>query len=106
MSPSPFGRPDIPRLPVNCERLSPSSPRKREVPRYKLVLQRESCADLMAVVRGLMEVAHFPRAEATHKMWEAHHAGRSVVLVTHLERAELFVEQFAEKGVAVSIEPR
>jgi ATP-dependent Clp protease adapter protein ClpS len=38
-------------------------------------------------------------------MWEAHHRGRSLVLVTHLERAELFVEQFADRGLPASIEP-
>ena len=32
-------------------------------------------------------------------MWEAYHLGRSVVVATHLERAELYVEQFAERGL-------
>ena len=35
-------------------------------------------------------------------MWQAHHCGRSVLLVTYLERAELYVEQFAERGLAVN----
>src|SRR5207253_1074777 len=46
-----------------------------------------------------------PRADATHKTWEAHHSGRSVILQTHLERAELYVEQFADKGLVVTVEP-
>ena len=32
-------------------------------------------------------------------------AGRSVLLVTYRERAEVFVEQFAEKGLSVTLEP-
>ncbi len=38
-------------------------------------------------------------------MWEAHHTGRSVLLTTYRERGELFVEQFADKGLSASIEP-
>jgi ATP-dependent Clp protease adapter protein ClpS len=61
--------------------------------------------DLMMVVRAIMDLTHFCRAEATHKMWEAHHMGRSSLLLTHLERAELYVEQFANKGLVVMVEP-
>lgn len=78
---------------------------RRTLPRYRLVLLRNPSADLMFVVRSVMELGRFPRAEATQKMWEAHHQGRSVVLVTWLERAELFAELFADKGLATSIEP-
>jgi ATP-dependent Clp protease adapter protein ClpS len=52
-----------------------------------------------------MELTRFCRPEATHKMWEAHHNGRSVLLTTWLERAELFVELFAERNLTVSVEP-
>jgi ATP-dependent Clp protease adapter protein ClpS len=61
--------------------------------------------DLMFVVRSVMELTRFPRAEATHKMWQAHHLGQSVLLVTYRERAELLVELFAGKGLTVTIEP-
>ncbi len=80
-------------------------PRQRQLPRYKLILHRNPTLDLMFVVRSVMELTRFPRAEATHKMWEAHHNGRSIVLTTWLERAELYVEQFAGKGLLTSIEP-
>ncbi|MBY0229143.1 MAG: ATP-dependent Clp protease adaptor ClpS [Gemmataceae bacterium] len=78
---------------------------RRELPRFRLVLLRNAAADLMFIIRSVMELGRFPRAEATHKMWEAHHQGRSVVLTTWLERAELYVEQFAEKGLRTAIEP-
>ena len=44
-------------------------------------------------------------AEATHRMWQACHEGRALLLTTYKERAELYVEQFAGKGLKVSIEP-
>jgi len=62
-------------------------------------------ADLMVVVRTIMDLTHYCRAEATHKMWQAHHAGQSLLLITHRERAELYVEQFANKGLTVTVEP-
>jgi ATP-dependent Clp protease adapter protein ClpS len=79
--------------------------RQRPTPRYKVVLLNQAAHDLMFVVRSVMELTRFPRAEATHKMWEAYHCGRSVLLVTYLERAELYVEQFADKGLKVEVEP-
>jgi ATP-dependent Clp protease adapter protein ClpS len=75
------------------------------LPRYRVVLHHDPTVELMVVVRSVMELTHFPRAEATHKMWQAHHTGRSVILTTYLERAELYVEQFAERGLTTSVEP-
>jgi ATP-dependent Clp protease adapter protein ClpS len=98
-------RPDLPRRPNPLG--GPNSPlkHKRAMPRYKVILLQNAFDDLMFVVRSVMELTRFPRAEATHKMWEAHHCGRSVLLTTYLERAELYVEQFASKGLSVMLEP-
>lgn len=73
--------------------------------RFRVVLHRAADKNLLFVARVVMELTHFGTAEAEHRMWEAHHRGRSLVVVTHLERAELFVEQFADRGLAASIEP-
>ncbi len=73
--------------------------------RFKVVLHRTADKDLMFVTRAVMDITRFGSAEAEYRMWEAHHRGRSLVLVTHLERAELFVEQFAARGLPTSIEP-
>jgi ATP-dependent Clp protease adapter protein ClpS len=59
---------------------------------------------MMFIVRTIMELTRFCRAEATHKMWESHHSGRSVLLTTYKERAELFAEQFTARGLKVTIE--
>jgi len=106
MSQSHADQPPIPRLPGEVpERAQPANkPQPRQLPRYKVILHHDT-NDLMFVVRSVMELTRFPRAEATHKMWEAHHLGRSVLFSTYRERAELFVEQFADKGLTVTIEP-
>ena len=80
-------------------------PTRRPLPRYRVVLHRHPSLELMFVVRSVMELTRYMRAEATHKMWESHHNGRSILLSTWLERAELYVEQFADKGLVISIEP-
>jgi ATP-dependent Clp protease adapter protein ClpS len=80
-------------------------PQRLALPTYRVVLLQDARNDLMFVVRTVMELTRFCRAEATHKMWQAHHNGRSVILVTWRERAELYVEQFASRGIDVIIEP-
>jgi ATP-dependent Clp protease adaptor protein ClpS len=107
MSQSHSDRPSVPRLPSDQKHSARplDKPRARQLPRYKVVLHSNPTLDLMFVVRSVMELTRFPRAEATHKMWEAHHHGRSILLTTYLERAELYVEQFAGKGLATSVEP-
>lgn len=81
-----------------------SSPARRMLPLYRVVLLNSN-ADLMFIVRTVMELTRLCREEATHKMWQAHHLGRSILLVTHRERAELYAEQFAGRGLLVAIEP-
>jgi len=62
-------------------------------------------AELGFIIRTVMELTRFAKAEATHRMWEAVHFGRSIVIVTHFERAELYLEQFRERGLQVELEP-
>lgn len=81
------------------------SPRGRSIPRFKVILHRTDHRDLPHVARTLRHLAHFADAEATFRMWDAYQNGRTLVLVTHLERAELYVEQFGEAGLAASVEP-
>jgi ATP-dependent Clp protease adaptor protein ClpS len=76
----------------------------RPLPPYKVILHHNPARDLMFVVRTIMELTRLCRAEATHKMWEAHHSGRSLLLVTYRERAELYVEQFADRGLTTTTE--
>jgi len=84
----------------NRRRRTPRPPQK-----VRVVLHRDDDKGLIYVVQMLRELTHFGDAEAETRMWEAHHRGRAVVLVTHFERAELYVEQFADRGLTASIEP-
>jgi ATP-dependent Clp protease adapter protein ClpS len=103
MSQSP---PDHPRFPSdNADASGNGSHQPGPLPRWRLVLHNNEAADMMFVVYTIMELTRFCRTEAILKMWVAHRAGRSLLLTTHRERAELYVEQFADKGMTVTAEP-
>jgi ATP-dependent Clp protease adapter protein ClpS len=76
-----------------------------KLPSFRVVLLDNADQDLMFVVRTIMELTRLCRAEATHKMWEAHHSGRAQLLITHKERAELYAAQFADRGLRTLVEP-
>jgi ATP-dependent Clp protease adapter protein ClpS len=75
------------------------------LPRFRVILHApDSGTDMMHVIRTIMELTRLCRAEATHKMWQAHHCGCSLLLITYKERAELYVEQFKARGLDVTVE--
>ncbi len=75
------------------------------VRRYKVILHRSANVDLAEIARTLRELTHYADAEATFRMWDAYQNGWTLVLTTHLERAELFVEQLGNRGLCASVEP-
>jgi ATP-dependent Clp protease adaptor protein ClpS len=91
------------RRPLSVGLLAPLGPFSPH--RYKVILHRAADKGLLFVVQAVRDLTRFAEAEAMHRMWDAQHTGRSLVVVTHLERAELFVEQFADRGLAATIEP-
>jgi ATP-dependent Clp protease adaptor protein ClpS len=98
--------PDQPLFPSDSADSSGKRPlRPGPLPPCRLVIVKNETDDLMRIVNSIMELTRFCRPEATHRMWEAHHCGRSLLLITYRERAELLVEQFAGRGVTVVIEP-
>src|SRR5438067_7304036 len=108
MSQHPPDRPETPRSlgqPESAARPSAGRTQPRQLPRFKVILLQDAINDLMFIVRTVMELTRLCRAEATHKMWQAHHCGQSILLVTYLERAELYVEQFASRNLNTVLEP-
>jgi ATP-dependent Clp protease adaptor protein ClpS len=72
---------------------------------YNIVLHRAANVAMLAIYAAVKQLTHYAEHEARTRMWEVEQDGRSVVLKTHLERAELYAEQFAELGLSVSVEP-
>ncbi|HOW19175.1 MAG TPA: ATP-dependent Clp protease adaptor ClpS [Phycisphaerae bacterium] len=84
------------------------APRKtppKELPRYRVLLHNDDHNEMGYVVGVIRKLTPLTKEEATMRMWEAHTSGVALLLVTHKERAELYVEQFASCGLTVTIEP-
>lgn len=75
------------------------------LPRYRVMLHYATGMGLLFIVHVLRELTRYGEAEAMSRMWEAYHHGNALILTTHLERAELYQEQFLERGLLTSIEP-
>jgi ATP-dependent Clp protease adapter protein ClpS len=105
MNKHPLGHDAVPPDPSRSRGQAKASFPHHTLPRYRVILLNNADKDLMFVVRTVMELTRFCRTEATFKMWQAHYDGRAILIITHKERAELFVELFADRGLKVALEP-
>lgn len=74
------------------------------LPPWKVLLHNDDKNDMLFVVATIMELTPLQQEEAIDRMAEAHKTGVALLLVTHKERAELYQDQFASKGLTVTIE--
>jgi len=88
------------------------SPRKqttkippRLLPPWKVILHNDDMNELEDVVRTVFRLTPLSKQEATTRTLEAHETGAALLLVTHQERAELYVEQFGSCGLTATAEP-
>ncbi len=77
----------------------------RELPPYRVILHNDDVNTFDRVVAAIVKLTPLNREQAEQRTWEAHTHGRSLLLVTHKERAELYCEQFASRGLTVTCEP-
>lgn len=83
----------------------PARPKRRELPPFKLVLHNDEVNAMEDVVLSIVKVTPLNPARAIRKMLEAHASGTAVLLVTHKERGELYVQQFAGLKITTTLEP-
>ena len=93
----------LPPEPVRQEEAAKPKPRK--LPPFKVILHNDDENDMVHVIQAIRHLTPLSRTEAMRSMLEAHMAGCSLLLVTHRERAELYVEQFASYSLTVTAEP-
>src|SRR5438046_2249517 len=81
------------------------APDKTDVlPPYRVLLHNDDVNDQVYVVETICDLTTIEPPHATRIMSEAHHTGVALLLTTHRERAELYVEQFKSKRLTVTIE--
>jgi len=85
------------------ERAAP--PKLDRLPPFRVLLHNDDVNDMLYVVEALCDITPLMPQRAAAVMMEAHRTGLALVLTTHRERAELYVEQFKSKRLRVTIEP-
>lgn len=80
-------------------------PVRRALPQFRVVLHNDDINEVEAVIRTLTRLTPLTKERATLVTLHAHLNGDALILITHKERAELYVAQFRAKGLTVSIEP-
>jgi ATP-dependent Clp protease adapter protein ClpS len=76
----------------------------RTLKQFCVVLHDDEHVEMTYVVRSIVELTPLSAPNARDAMLLAHEHGSATMLTTHLERAELYQEQFTSKGLTVTIE--
>lgn len=79
--------------------------RTAELPPFRVILHNDDVNTFEHVIASIVKLTPLSAEEAIQRTLEAHETGCSLLLVTHRERAELYVEQFASVGLTVTCEP-
>ncbi len=87
------------------KKLAPTKHKPRQLPPYKLLLHNDDVNTFDHIIHSVIRLTPIPQVEAIVKAIEAHETGVALLLVTHRERGELYVEQFASLNVTVTLEP-
>ena len=83
----------------------PKPPQRRNLPPWKVLLHNDNKNTFEHVILSILELTPLKELQAIKVTEEAHRGGVALLLVTHRERAELFVDQFQTKTLKVTIEP-
>lgn len=76
----------------------------QQLPPYRVILHNDDVNSFEHVIATILRLTSLGEQEAIERTLEAHETGLSLLLVTHRERAELYVEQFASCGLTVTCE--
>ncbi len=91
--------------PKRKRKVSPKGKPPQPLPPWKVLLHNDDKNDMPFVIGTVVELTPLNEQEAKLRTIEAHETGVALLLVTHQERAELYMEQFASKSLIVTIEP-
>ena len=85
----------------------PRSPSRkpRQLPLYRVLLHNDEVNTFEHVIASILRITTLTPEEAVMRTLEADENGVSLLLITHLELAELYRDQFTSTGITVTIEP-
>ncbi|MHC4442793.1 MAG: ATP-dependent Clp protease adaptor ClpS [Planctomycetota bacterium] len=82
----------------------PQKPTPQMLPPWRVILHNDDLNDIGQVVDTVYKLTPLNKQDAESRTLEAHNTGSAMLLVTHQERAELYVEQFASCKLTVTAE--
>ncbi len=91
--------------PARAVKVKPTKPRRKLLPPFKVILHNDDVNEMLHVVQTICKLTTLATGEAVGRMQEAHATGSAVLVITHRERAELYVDQFTSCGLTVTAEP-
>mgnify|MGYP001174514928 CR=1 FL=1 len=77
----------------------------RLLPPWKVLLHNDDVNERDYVVETIQMLTPLSMSEASTRMKEARNGGVALLLTTHQERAELYIEQFSSRNLTVTAEP-
>lgn len=80
------------------------APKVEQLPPWKIVLHNDETNTAEYVINKVQEVTKLDEEKATKRVIEAHENGKAILLTTHKERAEHFVEMFESCKITVTME--
>lgn len=75
------------------------------LPQFRVLLHNDDDNTVEHVVHTILTLTPLNEVEAIERTLEAHETGVALLLITHKERAELYLEQFHSASLTVTIEP-
>ena len=90
--------------PKRAAKTSPKQKPPQMLPPWKVLLHNDDKNEMLFVVETIISLTPLNEQDAKQRTIEAHETGVALLLTTHKERAELYKDQFASKGLTVTIE--
>lgn len=88
-----------------AKKTTPKKKPPKQLPPFKVLLHNDDVNTFEHVIESIVKVTTLSPREAILRTLEAHESGVALLIVTHRERAELYVEQFLTFQITVTIEP-
>ncbi len=85
----------------------PAAPTRKpkQLPPYNVLLHNDDVNTVEHVIQSILRITTLKQQDAMLRTIEAHDTGVALLLTTHRERAELYVEQFTSTKLTVTAEP-
>lgn len=77
----------------------------KQLPPYKVLLHNDDVNSFDHVIASILKLTTLTPQEAILRTLEAHESGLALLLTTHRERAELYIDQFASLKLTATAEP-